>query len=356
MKLHEFIATYRGNILDACAQRLGSSAPENDEALAMLDARLAEIGEALCEDAASVPRPSASAGGEVAASYGRRRQRVGSEIGVIVRDYAALWDAISAVAVDEGATFSVREFQVLHGSIDAGIATAIQEFSAQARHEHEHRAYEQLGALAHEFRNALSSATMAFAALRSERAGIQSKTGTVLERSLSRMRDLVQQTIVSVHLGAGMPLDSRRLRVADLLRDVESVTLGARSIALVVEVREDLEVVADARLLTSAVGNLLHNALKFTPEGGRVAVRARAESGRVFIDVEDQCGGLPAGKEDELFEPFVQRGANRSGLGLGLSIARDAVRAHRGEIRVGNRPGAGCVFTVVLPAAPHASM
>jgi signal transduction histidine kinase len=109
---------------------------------------------------------------------------------------------------------------------------------------------------------------------------------------------------------------------------------------------------ADARLLASAVGNLFQNALKFTPAGGRVALRARAEGERVFIDVEDGCGGLPAGKEDELFEPFVQRGADRTGLGLGLSIARDAVRANRGEIRVGNRPGEGCVFTVVLPAAP----
>ncbi|MCL2448956.1 MAG: HAMP domain-containing histidine kinase [Polyangiaceae bacterium] len=352
MKLHEFIATYRMKILDACAQRLGSSGSGSEEALEMLDARLEEIMRALKDNAAPAPRADADKSGEVAANYGRRRQRVGSEIGVIIRDYAALWDAVSAVAVDEGATFSVREFQVLHGSIDAGIATAIQEFAAQAAHEHEHRAYEQLGALAHEFRNALSSATMAFAALRSERADIQSKTGTVLDRSLSRMRDLVQQTIASVQHGAGAPLEARRLRVADLLRDVESVTLAARGIVVVIEAGEDLEVEADPRLLMSAVGNLLHNALKFTPDGGRVALRARREAGRVLIDVEDECGGLPAGKEDELFEPFVQRGADRSGLGLGLSIARDAVRAHHGEIRVGNRPGAGCVFTVVLPAAP----
>jgi signal transduction histidine kinase len=353
MKLHEFIATYRAQILEACDQRLGAATPGTREALEMLDARLDEIVRALCDAPIAVARAGLEAGGEGAVSHGRRRQRVGSEIGIIVRDYAALWDAISAVAVDTDAAFSVREFQVLHGSIDAAIGTAIQEFAAQARHEHEHRAYEQLGALAHEFRNALSSATMAFAALRTERADIQSKTVHVLERSLARMRDLVQQTIVSVHLGAAAPVDSRRVRVADLLRDLESTTLGSRGVAVQIEVGDDLEVMADARLLASAVGNLFQNALKFTPAGGRVALRARAEGERVFIDVEDGCGGLPAGKEDELFEPFVQRGADRTGLGLGLSIARDAVRANRGEIRVGNRPGEGCVFTVVLPAAPH---
>jgi signal transduction histidine kinase len=353
MKLHEFIASYRADILGACAQHLAAGPPGTGEALEFFDTLLEEIARALRQDAFIAPRFGSERYGEVAASHGRKRHTNGSDIGVIVRDYAALWDAISSVAVERNETFGVREFQILHGSIDAGIAAAIQEFAAQARYQQEHRVHEQVGTLAHEFRNALSSATMAFSALRDERAGIQSKTAHVLERSLARMLDLVQQTIAAVHLGAGVALDSRRLRVADLLRDLESATLGARGIALQVDVGDDLEVMADLRLLTSAVGNLLHNALKFTPEGGRVLLRARAVGERVFIEVEDECGGLPAGKADELFEPFVQRSANRTGLGLGLAIARDAVRANHGEIRVLNRPGAGCVFTVVLPAAPH---
>ena len=349
MKLHEFITTYRANVLEACVERLGADSPARDEALGMLEALLGEVAGSLRCDAFAAPHLGSDRSGEVATNHGRKRQRVGSDIEVIVRDYATLWNAISAVAVEKEQSFDVVEFQVLHRSIDAGVAAAIHEFAAQTRHEHEHR----LGVLAHEFRNALSSATMAFLALKSERAGIQSETAYVLERSLARMRDLVQQTIASVHLGARVPLDSQRLRVADLLRDLESATLGARGIAVHVDVGDDLEIVADVRLLTSAVGNLLHNALKFTPEGGRVSLRARAVGERIFIEVEDECGGLPAGQQDELFEPFVQRGADRTGLGLGLSIARDAIRANRGEIRVGNRPGAGCVFTVVLPAAPQ---
>jgi signal transduction histidine kinase len=67
--------------------------------------------------------------------------------------------------------------------------------------------------------------------------------------------------------------------------------------------------------------------------------------------VEDACGGLPAGAGAELFEPFVQRGADRSGLGLGLAIARQAIEAHGGTVELRNRPGHGCVFTVRLPAA-----
>ena len=80
-------------------------------------------------------------------------------------------------------------------------------------------------------------------------------------------------------------------------------------------------------------------------------LRARAEQGRLLIETEDECGGIPQGKSD-LFQAFGdRRGGDRSGLGLGLSIARKAVRAHRGEISIRNMPGKGCVFIIDLPLA-----
>lgn len=109
---------------------------------------------------------------------------------------------------------------------------------------------------------------------------------------------------------------------------------------------------ADERLLTSAVGNLVQNALKFTRAGGTVVVRARAEREYVVIEVEDECGGLPPGRQEQLFQPFVQESANRSGLGLGLTITRRAVAAHGGQVHVRDLPGKGCVFTIHLPRAP----
>jgi signal transduction histidine kinase len=95
----------------------------------------------------------------------------------------------------------------------------------------------------------------------------------------------------------------------------------------------------------------LHNAFKNTPPGGRVVLRARAEQGRLLIETEDECGGIPPNKRD-LFQKFGdRRGGDRSGLGLGLSIARKAVRAHGGEISVRNMPGKGCVFIIDVPLA-----
>jgi hypothetical protein len=112
-----------------------------------------------------------------------------------------------------------------------------------------------------------------------------------------------------------------------------------------------LSIEADAQLLTSAVMNLLHNAFKNTPSGGRVVLRARAEPGRLVIETQDECGGIPPSKGD-LFQVFGdRRGRDRSGLGLGLSIARKAVRAHGGEISIRNMPGKGCVFIIDVPLA-----
>ena len=71
----------------------------------------------------------------------------------------------------------------------------------------------------------------------------------------------------------------------------------------------------------------------------------------MLIETEDQCGGIPVGKGD-LFQAFGERrGSDRTGLGLGLSIARRAGRAHAGDIRVRNMPGLGCVFTIEIPLA-----
>jgi signal transduction histidine kinase len=105
----------------------------------------------------------------------------------------------------------------------------------------------------------------------------------------------------------------------------------------------------DPQLLTSAVMNLVNNACKFTHAGGRVVVRAPHKNGRVRIEVQDECGGIPDSNGD-LFQPFAeQRGNDRTGLGLGLSIARKAVRAHGGDISTRNMPGVGCVFVIELP-------
>ena len=88
-------------------------------------------------------------------------------------------------------------------------------------------------------------------------------------------------------------------------------------------------------------------------------LRATAnDEAHLLIDVEDECGGIPEGEGDPFQSFGKRRGRDRTGLGLGLSIARKAVRAHGGDIHIRNLPGRGCVFTIDLPlaAAPDSQL
>jgi signal transduction histidine kinase len=107
-------------------------------------------------------------------------------------------------------------------------------------------------------------------------------------------------------------------------------------------------------LLRSALGNLIANAVKFTHEGETVQVRAARREDSIRIEIEDRCGGLPAGDPQELFTPFVQRGKDKTGFGLGLAIVKQAAEAHGGKVSVQNLPGSGCVFSLELPCATGA--
>jgi signal transduction histidine kinase len=100
------------------------------------------------------------------------------------------------------------------------------------------------------------------------------------------------------------------------------------------------------------LANLLQNAFKFTRDHTEVKLRAYALGGRVFIEVTDHCGGLPPGRAEKMFTPFAQHGEDRSGLGLGLFIARRSVEADAGTLSVRDMPGTGCVFTISLPRYP----
>ncbi len=144
------------------------------------------------------------------------------------------------------------------------------------------------------------------------------------------MRDLIEE----VEIGASMVAQARGLRVTTTSVDP----------SVIVE--------ADRPILAAALANLVQNALKFTHPGTTVTIRASTTADRVLIAVEDECGGLPPGKVEHLLRPFVQGGADRTGLGLGLSICLKAVKAIAGELHIRDLPGKGCVFTIDLPKQP----
>jgi len=120
----------------------------------------------------------------------------------------------------------------------------------------------------------------------------------------------------------------------------------------------DVTVAVDSERLEQILINLLGNAVKFTPEGGRVTVACRDGDDMAYVDVTDTGVGIPPGKVEVIFDPFVQAEnsmAKREGVGLGLAISRRLARAMGGDITVRSVEGKGSTFTVAIPVGASAA-
>jgi signal transduction histidine kinase len=109
----------------------------------------------------------------------------------------------------------------------------------------------------------------------------------------------------------------------------------------------------DGDRMAQAVGNILSNAIKYTPPGGAVSLAAGTAGDQVWIRVADTGPGVDADEQERIFEPFYRSQRVRrfpQGLGLGLTIARDVVEAHGGRIELASGAGQGAEFTIWLPA------
>ena len=350
--LHEFLSANREEIIARTRAKVaGRPAPratyvELENGIPLFLTQLVGMLESPARDM------GADAIGRTATRYGDEMSRMGLTVGQVVHDYGGLCQAITELAVERRTAIRSEEFKILNGCLDDAIAFAVTEFGRQREQSVSDQGLEHLGVLAHELRNALNSATLAFSALQSGAVGTSGSTSAVVFRSMARMRDLLDRYFAEVRLKAGI---HRRTHVslAALIEDVAiaaAVEAAHRGLQFTVApVEEGVMLHADAQILASALSNLIQNAFKFTHPSGHVSLRTHSTPDRVRIEVEDQCGGLPAGEIDRLFRMFEQRGADRTGLGLGLAISRQGVEDSKGEIQVRDLPGSGCVFTIDLP-------
>lgn len=347
--LHDFITTHRAAIIQrtrASVATRGAPVPTDVEIMHGVPLFLDQLVVLLRAAA-----PNASEIGSGALLHGRELFDQGLTVGQVVHDYGNICQAITELAVELNHPIDTDDFRRLNFCLDVAIAEAVTQYARQREETLLGEGVEHLGFLAHELRNLLNTATLAFDAVRSGRVGIAGSTGAILGRSLAGIRDIVNRSLAEVRLEAGPPR-RERVMVVHLLEEVEigaSMQARAREVVLAFEPSEpDLSIVGDAQILGSIVTNLVQNACKFTRKQGHVVVRARATEDRVCIDVADECGGLPPGDHADLFRPYQQRGSDRSGLGLGLAVSRKGARAIGGDILVRDVPGSGCVFTVDL--------
>jgi signal transduction histidine kinase len=300
-------------------------------------------------DSDAIEKSAAHHGGELAA--------MGFTVSQVVHGYGDVCQAITQLAEETHAPITVEEFQTFNMCQDDATAQAVTEYERQRDKSVAYNGMERQGVLAHEMGNRVAAALISFNILQKGVVGIGGSTGAVLGRSLRALRLLVNNSLAEVRLESGLTLKNR-VPVNELLAEVEVealMSVDASSLMLVVSpVDPGVDVQADPQILSSALSNLLQNAFKFGRPFGRVSLRTTVTPDRVVFEVEDECGGLPPGKVDELFQPFKQRGANRSGLGLGLTISRRGVEATGGRMAVRNLPGKGCIFSIDLPRMPAA--
>jgi len=309
----------------------------------------------LREVAASLRARSASDGSATAAMHGENRLRLGFSLPAVVREYGLLRDAIVDSAREAGVPIERFEHEVLFDCTITAIADAVGQYARQRDADVQRQANEHYAFVAHELRDPLHVAL--FALQRLQRNPQATDTGTLdnLERSLSRMRDVIDQSLRVARVGAGVELRVEQATLPDLLFEVERAQSDAaeQSDVKLVAVAEGNDAVSiDRRLLSSALGNLVRNAIKFTHPGGTVALRGRVSGTHAVIECEDECGGIDPKEVERAFAPFVQlKPDNQRGFGLGLAIAKQAADAHGGSLRVQNLPGKGCMFVLEIPIA-----
>jgi len=292
---------------------------------------------------------------QTAGLHGSELFRMGLTIAQVVHDYGDVCQTITALAAEQRAPISATEFQTLNLCLDDAIAQAVTEFARLREHAIDYRGTERLGMLAHELRNLLNTATLSFESITSGRVSAGGSTALIHQRSLMGLGALIDTALADVRLSAGLE-NVESISVAPFLEEIQiGALMQARARGLhfaMNSIAPAVSVQGDRPLLAAVLANFLQNAFKFTHKGGSVTLTTRATASSVLFDVEDECGGLPPGKYDELFRPFEQRGADRRGVGLGLTICQRAAEANAGRIHVRDRPGKGCVFTLELPRQP----
>lgn len=370
--LHLFLSNNRSALVDRCllkvAQRSESRA-EHAASLYGIPVFLDQLIETLQIEQGASPMSSRKVSGpsggpseqsklgQTAKLHGRELSNHGFTVEQVVHDYGDLCQAITDLASELEADIEVKEFRTLNRCLDNGIADAVTEFSYQRRlisdDREEQALNHRVGVLVHEMRDHVNAAVQALAAIKTGQAGFGGATSAVLDRSLAGMRTIVNRSFAEARVVAGLPVTQELIDVDGFIVDIkQAAQLEARSrgcefVTYVVGL--DLAVKADRDLLSSAVGNLLQNAFKFTHPGSRVSLTAYAEGSNVLMDVQDHCGGLGHINKEELFLPFKQMGTHNAGVGLGLSICRRNVEANQGKLSVRDLPGSGCVFTISLP-------
>jgi two-component system phosphate regulon sensor histidine kinase PhoR len=223
-----------------------------------------------------------------------------------------------------------------------------------------------ISAVSHELRTPLTSIKGFATTLLRNPSMAPDKRGQflrIIDEESERLMQLIESLLAMGSIEAGrLVLDLAPVNIEQIVATLD-LSLARTMTAKHIKYERDIEkglppVIADGNRLHTIIGNLLENAIKFTPDRGHVTLRIRRDDDQVVITVRDTGVGIPREQLSRIFERFyqVQSGNQKaSGAGLGLFLVKEMVRLHQGTIEVESEPGRGAAFTVRLPLAPAAT-
>ena len=232
-----------------------------------------------------------------------------------------------------------------------------------ADHELERVRSEFVATAAHELRTPLAAIYGAVRTIRRDdyelAPEIREQFLTMIERESERLKELMDQLLVTAQLDRdSLQVRSEIVDAGELCRSIidsaelripDSIQLTAELAPMPVTVR------ADSERLRQVIGNLLDNAIKYSPNGGRIALRTITRDGQGVIEVSDEGIGIPAGEQERIFEKFYRLDPSMTrgvgGSGLGLYIIRELIAHMQGEVAVESQLDRGSTFTISLPLA-----
>lgn len=288
-----------------------------------------------------------------AAKHGEELHKIGLTVGQVVHDYGDVCQAITQVAVEQGAPIPSRDFQALNLCLDDAIAVAVAGFARQREDVLSGHQAERLAVASHGLRTLVNTALLSFESIRSGSVTATGSTGTVHRRTLMGLRDLIDHALADIRLEQGSPLLAP-IPVVVFLEEVEITAIVQAKMhgipfSLNAPVDRTLTIEGDRQILDAAVAAMLQNAFRFSKDHGEVSLTTRATADRVLFEVKDACGVVPPGAAGD-FSAYVEHQETKDRRSRrGLLIAHRAAKASNGEIRVSDANGEGCVLTLDLP-------
>jgi two-component system CheB/CheR fusion protein len=273
------------------------------------------------------------------------------------KDGTRFWGSGVLFALHDHAGQLVGYAKVVRNRTDVKTQTEALENQAKALSEAERRDKVVLATVAHELRNPLSALVNAAHLLRNGEAPPGALQ--IVDRQLALLRRLADDLMEASRLGAGK--GELRLAVLDLRDVFYAAAEAVRPLAAArgqefqaIPIAGPVPVRGDAQRLEQVFVNLLDNAIKYTPRGGRIVFNITIEGGDAIVRVEDSGVGMSAEVLPKIFDLFTQEDASRAhaggGLGLGLALVRDLVTLHGGTVQArSDGRDKGSVFTVRLP-------